>query len=121
MQYNFVMPCNVRLFNRHEIKIQVNATLHNPSAKIKTRINSTYTLLLPLVFGVRHHALHALLHAPPLRQLPLQLLLPRLQLLLERALVLLVHVCRLLQDVHLASETKRWRRKKKPSRKWEGE
>lgn len=28
--------------------------------------NSTYTLLLPLEFGICHHALHALLHAPPL-------------------------------------------------------
>lgn len=81
------------------------------------RIKSTYTLLLPLVFGVCHHALHVLLHAPPLRQLPLQLLLPRLQLLLERSLVLLIHVCRLLQDVDLAGETKTCRCKEETEHK----
>lgn len=61
----------------------------------------TYTLLLPLKLGVCHHALHALLHAPPLRQLPVQPLLPRLQLLLKCAFVLLIHLRSLLQDVDL--------------------
>ena len=32
---------------------------------------STYTLLLPLVFCVSYHALHALLHALPLGELPM--------------------------------------------------
>ena len=62
---------------------------------------STYTLLLPLVLGVCHHALHALLHALLLRQLSVQPLLPCLQLLLKGALVLLIHVGCLLQDIDL--------------------
>lgn len=64
----------------------------------------THTFLLPLEFGVCDHALHALLHAPPLCQLPLQLLLPALQLLLKGAFVLLVHPCGFLKDIDLRKE-----------------
>lgn len=77
---------------------------------------TTYTFFLPLEFGVRHHALHALLHAPPLRKLTLQPLLSGLQLLLEWAFVVLIHVRGLLQDVDLKEmETSRWGEKSRHS------
>ena len=51
--------------------------------------------------GVVDHPLHAGLHALLLGHLPLQPVVARVQLVLQRALVLLVDVGRLLQDVNL--------------------
>lgn len=47
------------------------------------QLEFTYTLFLPLGICIGNHALHAMLYAPPVCQLFLQLLLPSLQLLLK--------------------------------------